>query len=158
MLDQLATLVFNNSRKFPVMSSPPAYIHVKEDSTPKAKHKPILVPYHNKEQVRQDFGEDVTRDIITPVPISHHCKNGKPRKTVDYQHLNSQCKQKTYHTSSLFQLSLQIPSNTKKTNQDAVDGYHSINSGTQLEKSSLSFQIVNTKSGLMDQEGRKDHA
>ena len=53
-------------------------------------------------------------------------KNGKPRRTVDYQHLNSQCKQETHHTSSPFQLSLQVPPNTKKTVLDAVDCYHSI--------------------------------
>ena len=45
---------------------------------------------------------------------------------VDYQHLNSQCKRETHHTSSPFQLSLQVPPNTKKTVLDAVDGYHSI--------------------------------
>ena len=53
-------------------------------------------------------------------------KNGKPRWTVDYQHLNSQCKCETHHTSSPFQLALQVPPNTKKTVLDAVDGYHSI--------------------------------
>ena len=35
LLDQFAAMVFNNSRKFPSMSSPPAYIHLKEGSTPK---------------------------------------------------------------------------------------------------------------------------
>ena len=38
----------------------------------------------------------------------------------------SQCKRETHHTSSPFQLSLQVPPNTKKTVLDAVDGYHSI--------------------------------
>ena len=41
-------------------------------------------------------------------------KNGKPKRTVDYQHLNSQCKQETHHTSSSLQLRLQVPSSIKK--------------------------------------------
>ena len=119
------------------MSGPPANIHLKEGSTPKARHNPIPVPYHYKEQVKEALWEDVKRGIISPVPIgtpTDWCstmvitakKNGKPRRTVDYQHLNSQCKRETHHTSSPFQLSLQVPPNTKKTVLDAVDGYHSI--------------------------------
>ena len=53
-------------------------------------------------------------------------KHGKPRRTIDYQHLNSQCKRKTHHTGSPFQLALQVPPNQKKTVLDAVDGYHSV--------------------------------
>ena len=53
-------------------------------------------------------------------------KNGKPRKTIDYQHLNSQCKWETHHMGSLFQLALQVPPNQKKTVLDAVDRYHSV--------------------------------
>ena len=33
LLDQFATATFNNSRKFPAMSDPPAHIHLKEGST-----------------------------------------------------------------------------------------------------------------------------
>ena len=43
--------------------------------------------------------------------------------TIDYQHLNSQCK---HHTGSPFQLALQVPPKQKKTVLDAVDGYHSV--------------------------------
>ena len=42
------------------------------------------------------------------------------------QYLNSQCKRETHHTSSPFQLALQVPPNTKKKVLDPVDGYHSI--------------------------------
>ena len=139
LLERFATTVFNSSGKFPAMSGPPAHIHLKEGSTPKTRHNPIPVPYHYKEQVKEALWEDVKRGIISPVPIgtpTDWCstmvitakkkKNGKPRRTVDYQHLNSQCKRETHHTSSPFQLSLQVPPNTKKTVLDAVDGYHSI--------------------------------
>ena len=137
LLDNFATTVFNNSGKFPAMSGPPAHIHLKEGATPKAKHNPIPVPYHYKEEVKKALWDDVKRGIITPVPIgtpTDWCstmvitakKNGKPRRTVDYQHLNSQCKRETHYTSSPFQLSMQVPPNTKKTVLDATDGYHSI--------------------------------
>ena len=51
-LNQFATTAFNNSRKFPVMFGPLAHIHLKEGSTPKAKHSPIPLLYH---QQRRDF-------------------------------------------------------------------------------------------------------
>ena len=118
------------------MSSPAACIHLKEGAVPKARHIPIPVPFHLKEPVRQALWEYVKRGIITPVPVgmpSDWCstmvitakKNGKPRRTIDYQHLNSHCKWETHHTGSTFQLS-QVPSKQKKTVLDAVDGYHSV--------------------------------
>ena len=137
VLDQFATTVFNNSVKFPAMSSPPAHIHLKESATPKAKHNPIPVPYYYKEKVKKALWDDVKKGIITPIPIGTptDCsnnygtapkKNGKLRRTMDYQHLNSQYKRETPHTSSPFQLSMQVPPNTTKKVLDAVDGYHSI--------------------------------
>ena len=53
LLERFANTVFNSSRKFPAMSGPPAHIHLKEGSTPKARHNPIPVPYHYKEQVKE---------------------------------------------------------------------------------------------------------
>ena len=120
LLDQFATTVFNNSGKFPAMSSTPTHIHLKEDATPKAKHNPIPVPYHNKEEVKKNLLDHVKRGIIAHVPIDAvpmvitAKKNGKPRRTVDYQHLNSQCKWETHHTSSLSQLTIQVLPNKKK--------------------------------------------
>ena len=69
LLERFANTVFNSSGKFPAMSGPPAHIHLKEGSTPKARHNPIPVPYHYKEQVREALWEDVKRGIISPVPI-----------------------------------------------------------------------------------------
>ena len=105
------------------MSGPPAHIYFKDGAIPKAKHNPIPVPYHYREEVKKALCDDVERDIITAVPIgggTNWCNtmvitaktNGKSR-TVDYQHLNSQYKQETQYTSSQFQLSLQVPP-TKK--------------------------------------------
>ena len=53
-------------------------------------------------------------------------KNGKPRRTIDYQHLNSQCKRETHYTGSPFQLALQVSPKQKQTVFDVVNGYHSV--------------------------------
>ena len=69
-------------------------------------------------EVRHHFSVDndlalLDQRIITPMPIgmpTDWCsmmlitakKNGKPRRTIDYQHLNSQCKWETHHTGSPF--------------------------------------------------------
>ena len=137
LLEQFANSAFNNDGRFPAMSAQPAHIHLKEGAVAKARHNPIPVPYHLKEPVRQALMKDVERGILKPVPIgtpTDWCstmvittkKDGRPRRTIDYQHLNSQCKRETHHTGSPFQLALQVPANTKKTVLDAVDGYHSI--------------------------------
>ena len=97
-----------------------AHIHLKEGAVPKARHSPIPMPFLLKEPVRQALWEDVIRGIITPVPVgmpTDWCstmvitakKNGKPWRTIEYQHLNSQCKWETHHTESLYQLALQVP-------------------------------------------------
>ena len=70
-------------------------------------------------------------------------KNGKPRRTIDYQHLNSQCKWETHHMGSPFQLALQVPPNQKKTLLEAADGYHSL----PLDKESQPLTTFITKWG-----------
>ena len=82
--------------------------------------------------------QDIKRGILKQVPIgtpTDWCstmvittkkKDGRPRRTIDYQYLNSQYKRETHYTASPFQLAMQVPPNTKKTVLDAVDGYHSV--------------------------------
>ena len=53
-------------------------------------------------------------------------KDGRPRRTVDLQKLNSQCLRETHHCQSPFKLAIQVPPHSKKTILDATDGYHSI--------------------------------
>ena len=97
------------------MSGSAAQIHLKEGAVPKARDRPIPMPFHFKEPVRQALWEDVKSGIITPVPVgipTDWCstmvitseKNGKLRRTIDYQHLNPQCDQENHHTGSQFQL------------------------------------------------------
>ena len=81
--------------------------------------------------------QDIERGILKQVPIGTPTdwsstmvittkKDGRPRCTINYQYLNSQCKRETHHTASPFQLAMQVPPNTKNTVLDAVDGYHSV--------------------------------
>ena len=136
--DQFASSAYNKSTPFSSMSTPPAHIHLKPDAKPYARHSPIPVPYNWKAEVKASLDRDVVRGIIKlVVPIGtsvEWCstmviiqkKNRSPRRTVDLQHLNSQCLRETHHCQSPFQLACQIPPNTEKTVLDAVDGHHTI--------------------------------
>ena len=75
--------------------------------------------------------------VIAPVPIgmaTEWCstmiiaakKDGRPRRTVDLQHLNDQSMRETHHCESPFNLACQVPPSTYKTVLDAVDGYHAV--------------------------------
>ena len=67
-------------------------------------------------------GEPVTwchRMVICPK------KNGKPRRTVDFQPLNTHATRETHHTQSPFHQARSVP-HGKKTVFDAWNGYHSV--------------------------------
>ena len=132
LLDSFRESAFNCTHPFPHMPGPAAHIHLQEDAIPKARHTPIPVPFHLKSAVKAGLDNDVKRGIIAPVPMdtpTDWCsvmvvtakKDGSPRRTVDFQYLNSQCKRETHHTASPFHLACQIPPHTRKTVLDAVD-------------------------------------
>ena len=76
----------------------------------------------------------------------HGCNNkkiGKPCCTTDLQKLNAQCYRETHHCQSPFQLACRIPSNTKKTVLDAVDGFHAI----ELDEASGKLATFITEQG-----------
>ena len=129
--------VFKKSTPFSEMKCKPVRIHLKDGATPFARHTPIPIPIHWKSQVKEQLDQDVEKGIIEPVPIGEPVtwcspmvvttkKDGRPRRTVDLQKLNSQCLRETHHCESPFKLACQIPQNKKKTVIDATDGYHSI--------------------------------
>ena len=62
------------------------------------------------------------------VPQDGRCakKNGKPRRTVDFQALNAHAIRETNHTQSTFHQARSVPRGTKKTVFDAWNGYHSV--------------------------------
>ena len=137
LLEKFSKSAFNKSSPFPAMTTKPAHIHLRPDSKPYAHHVPIPIPYHWKTEVKASIDKDVTNQIIEPVPIGEPVewcskmivipkKDGRPRRTVDLQQLNSQCQRETHHCQSPFQLACQVPVNSKKTVLDAVDGFHAI--------------------------------
>ena len=135
--DKFRDTAFNRTSPFPAISLPPAHIHLNENAKPYARHTPIPIPFHWKKEVKESLDRNVKRGIRAPVPIrtpAEWCspmvvtvkKNGKPRRTIDFQHLNSQCSREAHHCQSPFLAACQVPPDTKKTILDAVDGYHAI--------------------------------
>ena len=53
-------------------------------------------------------------------------KNGKPRRTVDFQALNQHATRETHHTQSPFHQARSVPSGKRKTVFDCWNGYHGI--------------------------------
>ena len=103
LLEQFSNSAFKTDEQFPAISGEPAHIHLKQETVPKAKHRPIPVPYHLKEPMRLALMQDTERGILKQVPIGtpmDWCstmvittkKDGRPRRTIDYQYLNSLCK------------------------------------------------------------------
>ena len=143
------TTAFSKSSPFPSMSAQPAYIHLKSNAVPYAKHTSILVPFHWKQEVKELLHNHLKNGILQEVPIGtpiQWCstmvvtakKDGYPRITVDLQHLNSQCLRETHHTPSPFQIACHIPSNTKKSVFDTVDGFRAI----LLDKESQTLTFI----------------
>ena len=135
-----ASSAFNTCPHQPLqeMTGEPLNISFKENFTPVTRHKPVPVPYHWKEQVKADLERDVRLGIIEPVPIGVPVKNwlskmvvapkkdGKPRRTVDLQHVNAATRRETHHTRSPHELVVSIPTDRYKTVLDAWNGYHSL--------------------------------
>ena len=53
-------------------------------------------------------------------------KSGKPRRTINFQSLNSHDTWETHHTQSPFHQARSVPHGKKKTVFDAWNGYHSV--------------------------------
>lgn len=137
IVDSFKSSTFDNTDPFPSLPPPHFKIFLKPDAIPYAQHTPIPVPHHLKVAVKQQLDDDVKRGIIMPVPLNSPViwcapmvvttkADGGPRRTIDYQHLNSQCFRQTHFTHSPFDLASQVPAKTKKTVIDAVDGFHSV--------------------------------
>ena len=137
LVKQFKSLVFDKATPFKTMNCPPAHIHLKADAVPYATHSPIPIPLHWKGEVKDQLDRDVRDGVIEPVPIGEPVvwcspmivtakKDGRPRRTVDLQRLNSQCLRETHHCEPPFKLASQVPPNTRKTVLDATDGYHAV--------------------------------
>ena len=138
LVDSYANSAFNKSKPFPKLSTTSAHIHLKPNYIiPPPAFWPAKVAEHWVEEVRKSLEDDVESGILIKVPFNEPTtwcarmvivskKDGRPRRTVDYQQLNSQCLREPNHTDSPFNAARRIPSRTWKSVLDAVDGYHSV--------------------------------
>ena len=139
LLDYYKASTFNTCslQTLPLMEGPPLHLNVDPNAEPVAFHTPIPVPLHWQEQVKAGLDQDVRLGVLEEVPVGEPVtwchrmvvcakKNGKPRRTVDFQPLNKHATRETHHTPSPFHQARSVPSNKKKTVLDAWNGYHSV--------------------------------
>ena len=156
LLRTFSSSAFNKCTHQPLqaMSGAPMKIEMKEESTPQYCFTPIPVPFNWKEKVKKGIEEDTRLGIISPVPqgeITEWCSRmvitpkstGEPRRTIDFQKLNSATKRETHHTPSPFNLVSTIPPGMLKTVLDAWNGYHSL----PLDPSSKRYTTFITEYG-----------
>ena len=108
----------------PMMSGPPLRLMIDNDATPVARHRPIPVAVHWPGRgctSRRARGGTCRRSGHMVICVK---KNGKPRRTVDFQALNVYVARETHHTPSPFHQARGIPENKRKTVFDAWNGYH----------------------------------
>ena len=139
LLDYYRSSTFNTCehQTLPLMDGPPMRLIIDPQATPTAYHSPIPVPLHWQDEVKADLDRDVRLGVLEPVPISEPVtwchrmvicakKNGKPRRTIDFQPLNAHATRETHHTQSPFHQARSVPQGKKKTVFDAWNGYHSV--------------------------------
>ncbi|XP_057297400.1 uncharacterized protein LOC130627918 [Hydractinia symbiolongicarpus] len=114
------------------MTGEPLKIQFREDENPVSVHKPIPVPHHWKESVKDQLDQDVNLGIVEPVPTGTPTNWCSRMITVpkndgtDLQKLNASTKRETHYSQSPFNIVSVVPPQTKKTTLDAWNGYHSV--------------------------------
>jgi len=139
LLEYYQSSTFNKCEHQPLtmMDVPPLRLMVDPKAKPVAYHKPIPVPLHWQDQIKDGIDQDVALGVLEPVPIGEPVtwchrmvicakKDGTPRRTVDMQPLNLHATRETHHTQSPFHQARSVPHNKKKTVFDAWNGYHSV--------------------------------
>ena len=137
LLDAFSKTTFNTDiEPLPLMTGKKHHIHITENAEPYITHSPIPIPHHWKEEVKRQLDQDVDMGVVRKVSVGEAdewCsqmvvvgkKDGKPRRTVDFQNLNRFCKRETHHTPSPYVVS-NIPTKSYKTILDAYNGYHQV--------------------------------
>lgn len=139
LLDYYKSSTFNTCehQPLPFMKGPPLKLMIDSDAEPVAHHTPVPVPLHWKDDVTAGLDRDVRLGVIEPVHVGEPVtwchrmvicakKNGKPRRTIDFQPLNVHATRETHHTQSPFHQVRSVPHGKKKTVFDAWNGYHSV--------------------------------
>ena len=138
LLRQFSSSTFNTDRyPLQVMHGPPHRIHLKEGARSHTCYTPASIPKHLANEVRKQLDDDVKRGVIRPVPAgeaTEWCacmvvvakKSGKPRRTVDFQKLNSCCLRETHHTPAPFDMVSDVSPHSFKTVPDAHWGFRQV--------------------------------
>ena len=118
------------------MSGPPLQLMVDPDAKPVAYHTPVPVALHWMEDVKAGLEQNVCLGVIEKVPVGEPVtlchrmvvcvkKSGKPRRTADFQPLNSDATRETHHTVPISP----GPISTQQHEKDCVrawNGYDSV--------------------------------
>lgn len=113
LLQHYQSITFNTfgHQPLPLMEGPPLKLMIDSAAEPVAFHTPIPVPIHWQEEVKASLDRDVQLGVLEPVPVGEPVtwchrmvicakKDGKPRRTVDFQPLNAHATRETHHTQS----------------------------------------------------------
>ena len=153
LLDRYASSSFNvcEHQSLPMLqNSPPIELHVDPNATPVAVHRPAVVPLHWKEAVLEGLLRDIRLGVIERVPENTPARwqhrmhitakhNGEPRRTIDYQTINSVSPRQTHHTPTPWHLVSSIPEGMYKSCFDAFHGYHSLRLATEEDREATTF-------------------
>ena len=140
ILDTYASSAFNvcTHQPLPKMNGlPPLKIHVKDNVTPVAIHKPSTIPTHWVDQVKKDLQRDIELGVLERVPSNTPTtwcsrmyvvgkKTGEPRRVVDLRAVNSATSRQTHSTEPPFRQASSVPPKTWRFSTYAWNGYHSI--------------------------------
>ena len=100
-------------QQLPLMDCPPMRLMIDPDAKPVAHQTHVPVPLHWRDAVKDGLDQDVRLGVIEKVSIGdpvtwcHRMvvcakKNGKHRRSVDFQALNVHSTRETHHTPSPF--------------------------------------------------------
>lgn len=139
LLTHYSSSAFNicKHQRLPLMNAKPLRMMVDQDAKPVVHHKPIPVPIHWQDEVKEGLDQDVRLGVIEQVPVGEPVTwchrmvvsakdDGSPRRTVDLQALNAHATRETHHTQSPYHQARSVPPHKKKSVMDCWNGYHSV--------------------------------
>ena len=138
LLDAFRHTTFNTtSQPLPTMKCRLYEITLIEPNEPYHANIPIPVPHYWRDEVKKQLDEDDALGIIRKIPhgeTTDWCmrmvvvskRDGKPRRTVDFQPLNKYSKREVHYTEPPFSAVSSIPPKMYKSSCDAFSGYHQV--------------------------------